>query len=711
MDPRRLAALQATGLIGDRLFPGLDRLTEMATRMLSAPIALVSLVDADRQWFASMVGLPEQWANARQTPLTHSFCQYVVDTQAPLVVTDARTEAMLRDNLAIGDLGVIAYAGYPLRAPEGEVLGTFCLADHQPRHWDTRELRLIEDLAAVAASEVAALLTAGHLAQGRRDAEQQRAFLDGLLDSLDTGVAACDAQGRLVLFNQALRQTLDADADPTLPPQQWARRFTVLHPDGRPFTADEMPLVRALTGKPVHDVAHLMIGRDRRRTMFRTHARPITGPDGDILGAVAASHDITERHRADQFRNAELAVHRACDAAGGIPEAAPEIVRSVGKALDWVHAELWLADELSDLLYPAATWSSPQHGAVVHVPPSISRGYGLAGTAWHTQDPVWLPDLTTDRGPLQADTVTAGKVQAALAVPVRGPQHALGALVVFAAHPEAKDTTCVPQLAGVANQIGVYLQRLRADDLTRQLIRSKDDYIALVGHELRTPLTSITANTELLDSTDDSTPLGEVRDMIEVIGRKTSQLAAVVDDLLDLAALDAGHLPLRIEPVYLAAVVHDSVTALTPAAEAGHVILSCDTPDQVVVHGSHRRLRQLLDNLIDNAIKYSPDGGHVDITLTHTHDVAELVITDTGIGIDPDEQEQVFHRLYRSEQVRHSGIPGTGLGLALCRVITELHHGTITISKAPDRHPGTRVTVRLPARAGDSHGSMAHEPQ
>ena len=209
MDPRRLAALQATGLIGDQVFPGLDRLTAMATQMLPAPVALVSLVDSDRQWFASRVGLPTQWTAARQTPLTHSFCQYVADTGEPLVVADARTDALLRDSPAISELGIARIRRVGAAGPGGEVLGTFCVADRQPRRWTDRELRLVDHLAAVAASEVAAFLTAGQLAEGRREADRQRAFSEALLESLDTGVVACDPQGRLVLFNRALRAPPD----------------------------------------------------------------------------------------------------------------------------------------------------------------------------------------------------------------------------------------------------------------------------------------------------------------------------------------------------------------------------------------------------------------------------------------------------------------------------------------------------------------------
>ncbi|MBV9786664.1 MAG: GAF domain-containing protein, partial [Chloroflexi bacterium] len=135
LDPARLFALDRLDLLDSPPEPAYDRLTNMAVRLLNVPVALMTLVDRDRQFFKSQVGLGEPWASARETPLSHSFCQYVVAQQKQLVVADARNDAVLATNLAIPDLGVIAYAGVPLRSPDGAVIGSFCAIDTQPRVW------------------------------------------------------------------------------------------------------------------------------------------------------------------------------------------------------------------------------------------------------------------------------------------------------------------------------------------------------------------------------------------------------------------------------------------------------------------------------------------------------------------------------------------------------------------------------------------------
>ncbi|GAA1881850.1 hypothetical protein GCM10009836_73870 [Pseudonocardia ailaonensis] len=150
-------------------------------RLLGVPVALVSLVRRDEQVFPGMTGLPEPWASRRSTPLTHSFCQHVVSSAKPLVIADARDHDLVRDNLAVLDLGVLAYAGIPLTDEQGNVLGSLCAIDTRPRNWDEEHLELLGDLAAACSTELRLRLAKVDAQQERRrrdqlDAELRRAF-------------------------------------------------------------------------------------------------------------------------------------------------------------------------------------------------------------------------------------------------------------------------------------------------------------------------------------------------------------------------------------------------------------------------------------------------------------------------------------------------------------------------------------------------------
>ena len=151
---RRLKALRETRLLDSATEEAFDRLAQLAAKLLNAPVALISLVDDDRQFFKSCVGLAEPWNTARETPLSHSFCRHALSSAEPLVIEDARTHPLVRDNLAIRDLDVVAYAGVPLITPAGHALGTLCVIDHQPRSWTADQIETLKTLTAAVVSEI-----------------------------------------------------------------------------------------------------------------------------------------------------------------------------------------------------------------------------------------------------------------------------------------------------------------------------------------------------------------------------------------------------------------------------------------------------------------------------------------------------------------------------------------------------------------------------
>src|SRR3712207_832779 len=143
-DPARLAMLHTLELLDPHPDPAFDRLTRLAATIVQTPIALVVLLDADRQVFKSQLGLAEPWASRRATPLSHSFCQHTLLSTAPLVVEDARQHPVFITNAAIQDLGVVAYLGIPLLSG-GQVIGSFCVIDSQPRVWSARDIAIVQE--------------------------------------------------------------------------------------------------------------------------------------------------------------------------------------------------------------------------------------------------------------------------------------------------------------------------------------------------------------------------------------------------------------------------------------------------------------------------------------------------------------------------------------------------------------------------------------
>lgn len=209
-DAERLAALRGEALLDTPSEAAFDRLTRVATRLLAVPIALVTLVDADRQFFKSSVGLPATIAGARETPLSHSFCKYVTAGGAPLVVADAREDPELRDNSAIQDLGVVAFAGFPLYAG-AQPIGSFCAIDSQRHDWTADELELVGDLAAMAQAQLDLRALTRAARAGQEEARREQAGAEAASDVLRRLVAvmdaARDADGLDALLDDVVRST------------------------------------------------------------------------------------------------------------------------------------------------------------------------------------------------------------------------------------------------------------------------------------------------------------------------------------------------------------------------------------------------------------------------------------------------------------------------------------------------------------------------
>ena len=228
----------------------------------------------------------------------------------------------------------------------------------------------------------------------------------------------------------------------------------------------------------------------------------------------------------------------------------------------------------------------------------------------------------------------------------------------------------------------------------RELDRLKDEFIALVSHELRTPLTSIRGYTELLldgeagDLTDDQ------RRFLGVVERNSHRLLHLVGDLLFLAQVEAGKLVLDVGAVDLGAVASESVETARPQAEAKEITLTLATGPVPLAAGDRARIAQLLDNLVSNAIKFTPEGGRVDVRVRALDDRAILEVRDSGMGIPADEQEFLFERFFRTAAATEQAVQGTGLGLAISKAIVEAHSGRITV--ASKQGAGTTFRVALP---------------
>jgi PAS domain S-box-containing protein len=294
-DPGRLAAVRQTNLLDTPAEDAFDRVARLAARLLEVPIALVPLLEDDRQFFKACVGLPEPWASARQTPLSHSLCQHVVVARQPLAIGDTGGDALARDNPLVRELGLAAYLGVPLIDTSGYALGSVCVADHRPRDWTPDQVAILTDLAGLVMTQIqlrAELATRGELERRLIDVE---ASLQALLERLPGVVYAVSPDSpNSVLYMSPQIQTLtglsadDCIGDPGL----WER---LVHPEDLEWVAAECERTNQ-TGEPFSGEYRMSTTAGQVRWV-RDEAVLVRAGDGRPLFWQGVLTDITASHQ------------------------------------------------------------------------------------------------------------------------------------------------------------------------------------------------------------------------------------------------------------------------------------------------------------------------------------------------------------------------------------------------------------------------------
>jgi signal transduction histidine kinase len=479
-DPERLEALRTTGLLDAPRVPVLDEATRMAVRLLRVRTALVTLVAENRQIILSSAGaggLPPP----RQTPLSQSMCRHLLADDAPLTVDDTRRDERWRGIGSVRRGETAAYAGTPLHAPGGQPLGALCVIDDRPHPWDREELEILGGLAVMAEAEI------GSRAERRlrERLEREHTFLSALLDSLQAPVAACDDQGRLVRFNQPMRELMHASEQP-MDTDRWAPAYGMFAPDGRTLLAPgQVPLARALAGERFDDqeVVVRALGAPPRR--FLTNGRPIETPGGRRLGAVTSGHEITARHRIQTLRDVQHAVAEALAMATSAEHAACNVIGAITRALDWVCGEYWQADPGGARLTRTGSWVRPGRDLSAFTgpePKTVPAGQGLPGRVEAAGRPLWIRDLRADPGvtPRIGAALDAG-LRTAVGLPVHSGGRLLAVLTFFAGTVEEPDEELLDLLGGACAHIGRYMERRRAEDLALALTASRRRFDQIVA--------------------------------------------------------------------------------------------------------------------------------------------------------------------------------------------------------------------------------------
>ncbi|GAC1320228.1 MAG: hypothetical protein NVSMB2_16050 [Chloroflexota bacterium] len=626
-----------------------------------------------------------------------------------------------------------AVASTPLTV-HGRVIGAMTLVFANDRDFDEGDRELLIAVAAQAAQAIERARLSALSLEVQADVRRSRDQLAAILGGIAEGVTVQDGDGRIIYAN-AVALTILGGARADEIESRWTQRFVMSDEEGNALTADQLPGRRLLRGESAREIVVEFrdLARGERRWSI-VDAAAVRDDHGAVQLVVNIFRDITDRKRQMDSAAVLAEVGRVLGASLDIPTSLQQIAAiAVPRLGDWCIIDL--VDE--------RTPSSARRVAVAHANmadhdladvirarrPDLSHS-GLEQAIRDGQ-----PAVMRTVGEPAADAFLADPdrqavlrqldARAWVVVPLGARGHVLGRLWLLVGpsdrsfHPEELET--IEQLGARVSlaidraQLFVEAQEQADHQVTlntalreavderdkalvdlRQALRTRDEFLASVSHDLKNPLASIKAGAQLLLRRLDQ-PAGTdayaLRQGLQRVDAIATRAAGLVDELLDLARMQMGS-PLELDrrSSDLLALVREVAQEEQQQTERHTITVETDCLE-LIGTWDDRRLGRVLSNLMDNAVKYSPDGGPVIIRVRAQRDEVEIDIVDHGIGIPQIDQARVFERFQRASNVERR-IGGTGIGLASARHIIESHGGTISVSS--DENAGSTFTLHIP---------------
>src|SRR5246500_4318157 len=496
--------------------------------------------------------------------------------------------------------------------------------------------------------------------------------------------------------------------------QPW---INLVHPDDREATIAE--------ATKVFQGYKTMRFRNRCRSKngsFRWILWTAAAPaDGQFF--YATGRDITEIKRDEDLLLAQYFVTKVLAEAPSLHEAAPQILKNICETLEWAVGTVWKLNKKEGILRCVETWHIPTANvsefSALTRSHTFDRGIGLPGRVWQEADALWIEDVTRDPNFPRAPIASKEGLHSAFGFPILLADEVLGVLEFFSHQIRQPDTKLLKLLSAIGSQIGQFIERTEAEAALRlyagelesakhvaeEATKAKSEFLANMSHEIRTPMNAIVGMTELTLGT----PLtSEQREYLGTIRDSADALLTLINDLLDFSKIEARKFELDKRDFNLRDTLEDTVRLLAPRAHQKELELGChiqvDLPDRVF--GDPIRLRQIVINLVGNAIKFT-DKGEVMLYVerrSQSESTLDLhfFVSDTGIGIPEEKQQTIFEAFEQVDSSTTRKYGATGLGILISAALVKLMGGTMWVESKVRQGIKFHFTVVLEMKKSES---------
>ena len=535
------------------------------------------------------------------------------------------------------------------------------------------------------------------------------ARLTALLEQLPVGIGLTDREGRFLIRNSVLNNFV-GDRLSSLDPV-FAARWRAWDEEGRPLDQSEWPSSRALRGESVSPGCEMLYtGADGKQVWTRVLSVPFRDQADELSGVIVVVQDIDEQRRAENRLEVLVRVSELIRTIHDPYELSYAVAETVGSHLNVRRCLFNETDLERDLEIVHSDYTDS--AASVAGEHRISEYSSATTEAMQLGKTVVNYDSKTDPRTAAdyARIYESNGERAYVAVPLMREGRWVASLWASNDQPRQWTKEELSLLQTVAERTWTAIEKLRAEAERERLLTSvqeardaaekanqlKDEFLATLSHELRNPLNVILGYSEILLRMREIEESPRLVQMGEALRRNAQSQSQLINDLLDLSRLQRGKISLNQETVSLPAIIDNAVETVRADAAGKGIDIRVNVGDQLLlVEGDRLRLQQIAWNLLNNAVKFTPAGGSIEIALSNENDSAVFVVTDTGQGIDASFLPHVFEMFRQADGSNRRRHGGLGIGLALVHQLVQLHGGRISAeSDGPNK--GARFTVRLP---------------